>query len=497
MICRLHRNLRFVREHFIATSLSIFLVLFSLVSASALAASVQKSTNSNPCNLSEDELQGLSHDVSREGTALEVYIDTISSMLHQERFDALDCLSDRARANKERFPGGHWKIHELYQGLYEPLPEKHATDEDWQDLMKLLEHWVQAHPKSVTARVALASAWIGYAGQARGDGYSDTVSEKGWKLYEQRTAEAEQVLEGAAALPAKCPEFYAVEFDIAKNQSWEIERIHELFDDASAFEPGYYYYGRALAMLLEPKWFGQSGDTAKFVQQAADRIGGKEGDAYYFLVASSKNVLCGCEDQPKLSLERIERGYQAVEALYGVSMFNLNRLAYLTLHLGKTDILLADQTFERIGDQWTKYSWGEEKVFEQSKNWAHQMVPAVKENSAREEDALANFKTPEGARYQVGFDKAYKEMVRDCVHSDGAGVAQWEGSLESLILLGANGYVEDVRLNDMGPVVACMYKRMHASYEQKSPLFPVPPKDSFWVRVDLNWEDFDPATAKR
>jgi hypothetical protein len=497
VIFRLLRSLCFVRETFIPTRANGFAVLFLLVSATAFAASAGKDTNPNPCNLSEDEAQGLSHDASTEANALDTYIATISGMMHQERLNELDCISAQARANRERFPGGQWKIHELYKGLYAPVPGKHATEQDWQDLMDLLQRWVRMHPKSSTARVALASAWIAYAGEARGDGYSDTVTEKGWKLYEERTAEAEKVLEDAAALPVKCPESYIVKLNIAQNQSWGKERILALFAEASEFEPGYYYYGRGVAMLLEPKWFGDSGDTAKFLQEAADRIGGKEGDAYYFLVASSKDVICGCEDQPKLSLERIERGYDAVEQMYGVSLINLNQLAYLTVYLGRPDIILADKTFQRIGTQWTKYSWDDEKRFQQTKNWARQMAPVMKEALEREQEAQANSKTPEGAQYQVSIEKAYKDMLRDCVHSDGGEVNQWQGEFETLIRMGANGSVEESRFNDMGPVVACVYRRMHSSHEDKSPLFPVPPKGSYWVKIDLNWREFAPVAAAR
>jgi hypothetical protein len=494
---RLLSHLHFVREDFIPTRVSALGVLFLLVSAAAFATSAEKNTNPNPCNLSKEEAQGLSHDASTEANALDEYIATISGMVHQERFDELDCVGDRARSNKERFPGGQWKIHDLYQGLYDPAPGKHATEEDWQDLMHLLQRWVQTHPKSATARVALAWAWISYAGQARGDGYADTVSEKGWKLYAERTAEAEKVLEDAAALPVKCPESYIVKFNIAQNQSWGKERILALFAEASAFEPGYYYYGRSVAMLLEPKWFGDPGDTAKFLQDTSDRIGGNEGDAYYFLVASSKDVICGCEDQPRLSLDRIERGYDVVEQMYGVSMLNLNQLAYLTVYLGRPDIILADKTFQRIGTEWSKYSWGDEKRFEQTKEWVQQMVPVAKEVLAHEEEAQANSKTPEGTQYQVSTEKVYKEVLRDCVNSDGGSVNQWEGEFETLIRVGANGSVEESRFNSTGPVVACVYRKMHASHEDKSPLFPVPPKGSYWVRIDLDWAEFAPVTAEQ
>lgn len=497
VICPFVRGSHFVRQNFIPASLSLLLVSFLLLSATAFATSEQKNPNSNPCNLSEEEVQGLGHDASTEANALDAYIATISWMVHRQRFDELDCIADRARATKERFPGGHWKIHELYKGLYDPVPGKHATEDDWQDLMQLLQRWVQTHPKSATARVGLASALIGYAGEARGHGYADSVSEKGWKLYEERTAEAEKVLDDAEALPVRCPEFYIVKLNIAGSQSWGKQRILALFREALGFEPGYYYYGRAVAMWLEPKWFGEPGDTAKFMQEVADHIGGQEGDAYYFLVASSKDVICGCQDQPKLSLERIERGYDAVERLYGVSMVNLNQLAYLTLHSHRADIILADQTFQRIGTQWSEYSWHDERSFEQSKNWARQMVPVVKQNLAREDEAQANSKTPDGARYQVSIEKTYKEMLRDCVRSDGAAVSQWEGEFETLIRVGANGSVEDSRVDSVGPVVGCLYRKMRSSYQAKSPLFPVPPSGAYWVKIDLDWGQFAPAAAVR
>lgn len=488
------RLLHTLRCVFISTGLSIVTVfLFSVVT---FAAPVEK--NTNPCNLSQGEVEGLSHDASTEAEALNAYIATISSMVHAERFDALDCIADRARANKERFPGGHWKIHELYKGLDDPAPTKHATGEEWQELIGLLQRWIETHPKSVTARVALASTWVGYAFAARGDGYADTVSQNGWKLYEERTAKGEKALADAATLPVTCPESYVVKLNIAQNQSWEKDRILALYREAAKFEPGYYYYGRAVAMLLEPKWFGEEGDTAKFVQDEADRIGGKEGDAYYFQLASTKDVICGCEDQPKLSLERVERGYGAVEQMFGVSMFNLNQLAFLTVHLGnKPDVLLADQTLERIGTQWTKYSWGDERTFAQTKDWVRQVVQPAKQRLALEGEAEANAKTPEGARYQASMEKAYKDMLRECLRSDSPGISQWEGQFELLIRMRANGSVEDINWTSTGPRIQCPFTKMRASYETKAPMFPAPPKGSYWVRIDLDWSEFAPEAAQR
>jgi hypothetical protein len=40
--------------------------------------------------------------------------------------------------------------------------------------------------------------------------------------------------------------------------------------------------------------------------------------------------MCACEDDAHLSLARIERGFEASEKQYGVSILNLNRIAFLT-----------------------------------------------------------------------------------------------------------------------------------------------------------------------
>jgi hypothetical protein len=137
-------------------------------------------TNSSPsaCNISEEDAVGMNGDLSADIHAARDYTATIARMLTEEKFEELDCLAVHSRSTKERFPGGMWKLHELYKGVSNPVQYPvHATQEDWEALLQRLEAWVTARPKSVTARVALALAYIGYAGDARGDGSANTVSE--------------------------------------------------------------------------------------------------------------------------------------------------------------------------------------------------------------------------------------------------------------------------------------------------------------------------------
>ena len=66
----------------------------------------------------------------------------------------LDCLADAARARKARFPGGAWKLRNIYIGLDSPQPG-HPTQDDWQRHMELVQTWGQRNPNSVTATIAL------------------------------------------------------------------------------------------------------------------------------------------------------------------------------------------------------------------------------------------------------------------------------------------------------------------------------------------------------
>jgi hypothetical protein len=247
----------------------------------------------------------------------------------------------------------------------------------------------------------MARAYIRYAYDARGGGYADTVSESGWKLFGERIANAMRTLQVAAALPAKCPEWYVDMLLIAQNESWKREDARALFEEADKFEPGYYYYARHYAGYLLPQWHGEKGDTEQFVKEIADRVGEERGDTLYFQVAGWEQLSCGCEDGPQFSSERMERGFEASEKQYGVSMLNLNRIAYLATHYGKLDAYVADQTLSRIGEQWDPETWDKKEDFDAMKEWAVKSRPFVAKTRAIEAAAKANSNTPEGTRSPV------------------------------------------------------------------------------------------------
>ncbi|MCU1302188.1 MAG: hypothetical protein JWQ87_2472 [Candidatus Sulfotelmatobacter sp.] len=454
----------------------------------AAGQSSKISASGNTCRISDEEEAGLTVDLSTDVGAAASYRDTVAGMLKEEKFDEIDCLADRVRSNKERFPGGAWKLHELYQGVSEPVQYPvHVTPEDWDVLLKRLQEWVAALPKSVTARVALASAYLGYAADVRGDGRADTVSEGGWKLFRERTAEAQRLLQQASALRTKCPEWYVQMQKVAQNMNWSETEKRALFAKANKFEPDYYYYARVFTSDLLPKWGGKPGAIEQFAEEIADRVGGDQGDILYFQVAIANDVTCGFNHDPHLSLARIERGFEASEKQYGVSMVNLNRIAFLTARTQPGDAIFANNVMQRIGEQRDEETWTSQD-FEMAKNFVAFMGPRL----AVEAAADANMKTAEGLRYKASFETPYKELVQQCVRPSDGDV----GTFKALTSVGAKGTVEDVRIYWNSPASMCVYEKLHALQLQKATVFPPPPKDPYWVRLDLNWAEFAPVSSK-
>jgi hypothetical protein len=474
----------------------IGILMLLILAWTGLSSAAEQNANSNPCNLSESDAAGLNGDSSVDIHALDNFMDTAARILKEEKFAELDCLADHARSGKERLPCGLWKIHLMYGGLQQPVPYPvHATQEDWTYLLQRLQKWVKARPESITARVALALAYLDYAHDARGSGYANTVSNSGWKLFEERTAEARRILEEASTLATKCPEWYVAMQRVSVNQGWSVTEARALFEEANKFEPEYYVYARDLAYYLLPKWSGEAGDTEKFVQEIADRMNEDKGDILYFQVAAADYVICGCDDNPHLSWDRIKRGFEASEKRYGVSMLNLNRIAYLASYFGERDPIYADKIFTRIGEQWDEKTWESKKDFEKIRQWVSAVAPVAAQQRVIEDAAAADAQTPEGARYQAAFEKTYRELLQECVLTDGKSVTQWEGKFKTLTNLGANGTVEKFGIQSMGPVVTCLGQKLQSFQLEKAAPFPPPPHAAYWVELQLDWAEFAPVAA--
>jgi hypothetical protein len=473
---------------YVCRSYILFLLLLIVATcASAAAESIHAKTL--PCALTQEEAEGLNADASIDIHAVDTYSRTMYSLLKAGEFEKLDCLADAARAHKETFPGGLWKIHAVYADLVKP--PLHATEDDWTSLIDLLQRWVTARPGSITARVALAESYVGYAWQARGTGTGDTVSESGWKLFADRIAKAKQILDQASSLKTQCPEWYVAMQNVALGQSWKASDSRDLLERAVKFEPGYYYYYRLYAKSIMPQWGGEEGEVAQFLQKTADRIGGDAGDILYFRVAGI--LVCGCQSDQKLNLSwaRILKGFDAVEKLDGPSQENLNRLAQMAVSF--RDAVVAQKSFTRIGDQWSVDVWKDISSYESAKQWAKQAEPLMARTRAAEDSAQANLLAKGGKGYYSAFAEKVQTLMKPCME----GLAGSDlGEFELLIKVGKEGTIDEITGSGHSPLMSCLGQKINDFRRSKEAVFPAPPQPDYWVRFDLKSESSTSALLK-
>ncbi len=309
-------------------------------------------------------------------SASDVEQKEIYGLFTAKKFDAIEKIANEARLKKERLAGGYWKIDSIYEGLtniYAEYPGQEVTDDMWKNRLETLNNWKENSPESITARIALAKAYIGYGWFARGNGYISTVSKENYDLLHQRLDMAEQELTEADKLTVKCPRWYREMLYLTMAKSASSDEFNQIFEEAIKFEPSYLQFYLVKSENLTPKWNGKQGDWQKFVDELPSKLATldtDESDAIYFTVIVNKlkeqslNI-----NFAMLSKERIKNGFAYIDKKYKVDNFRLNQFAFVSCLT--QDFPSARETFERIGDDWNKEVWGEQ-TFTQMKQFATQ-----------------------------------------------------------------------------------------------------------------------------
>jgi Domain of unknown function (DUF4034) len=480
-------SLRVLKRYFRSLAgLVIGITVFAIASSHPVFAADANGT-APPCGFSD-----AAFNPATDIKALDDYHDAIAQMLKEKKFAQLDCLADSARATKARFSGGYWKLRNIYVGLELPRPG-HPTQEDWRRHFELIRSWVERNPRSITARIALAESYVNYAWDARGDGYTDSVSDSGWKLFSERSEKAKEILDHASALRAKCPEWFLAMQRVGRGLAWDLPRLTAAFEQAARFEPDYQNYYSFYAVDLLPKWSGNEGDAARFGEQVANKIGGDDGDILYYQIASE--TVCGCHDRDStyFSWPRVQKGYAALEKKYGLSLLALNHFAALASDFN--DSIAAKEAFERIGNNWAEEVWHDEESFKSSQEIAVQNAAVQTAFLAIRQEAEANMHGPEWESYRKGFEEKLAALEQSCKD---APKSENEASDDStpfdlMISIGKEGTVEKARGLNLPSSAQCLVKALYESHIKNEKTFPAPPRAPYSVVAHVDPSKIDTA----
>jgi hypothetical protein len=470
-------SLQVLKRHFRSLAgLVIGITVFAIASSHpALATDTNGTSDGPPCGFSDAVF-----DPATDAHALDKYADAIAQLLKREKFAEIDCLADSARGTKARFSGGRWKLRNIYIGLESPRPG-YPTQEDWRLHFEFVRRWAERNPRSITARIALAESYENYAWYARGEGFADSVSDSGWKLLREREAKAMEILNKAAVLRTKCPEWFLAMQRAGRGLGWDLPTVTDAFERAARFEPDYQNYYSFYAVDLLPKWSGQEGDAARFAEQSANKVGGDDGDILYFQIAT--NVICACQekDGTYFSWPRLQKGFAATEKKYGPSLLNVNYFAMMAVNF--QDWVAAEPAFQRIGDDWVKDVWITEQWFTSNRDGAAKMAPLQAHSRATQKEAETNMQEPEWEGYRKGFEEKMASLEQSCVNKPKSeNRAQDTGAAFDLYInIGKEGGADDAWSPSPTPMMMCVGKALYDSHVKNEKPFPAPPKAPYWV----------------
>jgi hypothetical protein len=334
-------------------------LLFTCCSLLTLAPSVVQAQSPGPGAIAPEAPE--SSEVQDESArALHAQI---VELFQSRQYGQIDALAQQLRSQRVRFRGGAWQLTVLYGAIRSP-GSMTATDADWQALIAKLQGWIASDQGAPTPRIALAQAYLTFAWKARGNGFANTVTPQGWALFSERVQSARTALEDARGVSVNCPEWYRAMQTVALAQGWPGKQVDLLAQAAMAHDPEYYYFALAEANYLLPKWYGKPGDTEAYAAQVADAVGGREGDALYFLVASRLNC-CKRAQAAGMDEARVQRGFAALDQMYGSTNRERNEAAFLALRAG--DTTAAQALFARIGNDWAAAVWRSKARFDASR----------------------------------------------------------------------------------------------------------------------------------
>jgi hypothetical protein len=299
-----------------------------------------------------------------------LYAAHITSLLVQGDYAQLEKLAQQNRVEKGRLLGGLWKSWSFFAAASSPQSSSQITDADYASQLDMLNKWLAAYPQSSAARIALAECYIHYAEFVRGTGYADSVSDSQWRLYNEHTVQAEQILLDAAHLKERDAHWYFVMQVVAHNQGWNQSQARELFDQAIAFQPGYYHFYMNYAHYLLPQWYGKEGDIQALADQASARFSEPDSSILYFQIMSTFACYCqGSIDQlPHANYAKLRDGYNNLTRLYGSSDLTANRFALMATTF--QDKYSAHDAFAAVTERDPKI-WTNANYFESARIWAN------------------------------------------------------------------------------------------------------------------------------
>ena len=201
----------------------------------------------------------------------------VVNMLRVEKFEQLEADLSKVLDDRKQLPDGRLAYSVVMLGVDNMI----SYGDQQENLLKQIRRWSDRIPRSRHASIVEALYWRGYAWYARGSGYANAVSEKGWELYRERTALAVRALEEGREYAGVNPFWQSVNIYLAWDQNRPLAEIWALYADAVRRDPWFPSSYFAMAYRMTPRWGGNIVEYRKFVEDAVKRTTATDGATMY------------------------------------------------------------------------------------------------------------------------------------------------------------------------------------------------------------------------
>ncbi len=201
-------------------------------------------------------------------------------------FAEVEVILNQLRTERRDRPQARDDIASWYSYLTSPA---YTESMDVPQHIEKLGEWRKQLPQSPTPLIVMGKTQIRYAWQARGGGFANTVTDEGWKLFQERIVEAQNYLEKAIELGVKEGEAFALLIEIAKDLSLARGTAEGYLKAGMKIDPSYCEMYSAMATYLLPRWHGEPGDIETFAAEVLTKVPGDDGFDIYGHIAYQTN----------------------------------------------------------------------------------------------------------------------------------------------------------------------------------------------------------------
>ena len=187
--------------------------------------------------------------------------ENASLLFSHKRFADLDALIGRYATLQYRFDDGRFKL----SGIGVFFDQTFGTLANGESIEGLLEAWTAANPRSVGAAIATAAAWRNAAWRARGNGFANTVSPEGWRLFHERLERARTALNTSEAYAASNPLWYLEYMQVNLGLDAPLSEQFAIYERGVKAFPEFFPLHMQMIVALLPQWHGSNPAEAAFI----------------------------------------------------------------------------------------------------------------------------------------------------------------------------------------------------------------------------------------